>query len=206
MPVATLSQNQHKATIYRLLSACYYQPEESFVTEEIFGQLATALAGTFPGGEKLASRLGIAFRQEGLDDLLYDYSRLFLGPFEIPAKPYGSVYLEGEKVIMGNSTLNALAYYREADFQVAEDFRELPDHVAVELEFLYLLSFKQNEAMAGNDPLALTRWLELEQLFLQNHLGCWTKKFCRRIQDHAGTDFYRLLADLTEKYVFHQRV
>ena len=41
---------------------------------------------------------------------------------------------------MGDSTMAVLALYREGGFHVAEAFTEMPDHVAVELEFLYLLN------------------------------------------------------------------
>ena len=206
MPEINLSGNQQKATVYRLLSACFYQPEDRFVAEDLFGQLVNALNSSEPELEDLAKSMKVAFCQPGTEKLLGDYSRLFLGPFEIPAKPYGSVYLDGEKVVMGDSTMKVKACYRDAGFDVAEDFREMPDHIAVELEFLYLLSFRQNEALALDDSETVKRWQEFEQNFLQNHLGLWVEDFCRRICDHAETDFYRLLAELTDKFVRQQKV
>ena len=39
-------QRRHhaKADVYRLLSACYYEPEEAFLEEDVFGQLEQALS------------------------------------------------------------------------------------------------------------------------------------------------------------------
>ena len=37
--------------------------------------------------------------------------------------------------------------YADAGFEMDEAFRDLPDHVAAELEFMYLLLFRQAEAL-----------------------------------------------------------
>jgi TorA maturation chaperone TorD len=187
-----------RADIYRLLSACYYQPEESFLEEEVFSQLKPALSKAHTSGVIEASGLDDSFRASGVEALLLDYSRLFLGPFSILAKPYGSVYLDGEKVVMGDSTMQALELYREGGFDVAEDFREMPDHIAVELEFLYLLSFRIGQE---SDDEEQTRLVALKHRFLENHLGRWVGTLSAAIRNGAETDFYKLLADLTEAFV-----
>ena len=87
-------------------------------------------------------------RRTGSDDLLVDYTRLFLGPVDTLAKPYGSVWLGGDAPLMQDSTMAVLQLYEEAGFEIDEDFRELPDHIAAELEFLYLLLFREAEARA----------------------------------------------------------
>jgi TorA maturation chaperone TorD len=186
-----------RADAYRLLSACYYQPEDAFLEEEVFSQLRTALAKSSPSEIMEAATLDDCFRASGVEALMLDYSRLFLGPFDILAKPYGSVYLDGEKVVMGDSTMQALELYRVGGFDVAEDFLEMPDHIAVELEFLYLLSFhigKESEEERA-------RLITLKQKFLEEHLGRWVGAFSEAIRKGAQTDFYKRLADLTEQFV-----
>ncbi len=187
-----------RADVYRLLSACYYQPEDVFLEEEVFSQLKTALAKASPSGDMEAAGLDDCFRASGVETLMLDYSRLFLGPFDILAKPYGSVYLDGEKVVMGDSTMQALELYREGGFDIAEDFREMPDHIAVELEFLYLLSFRIGQE---SDDEERTRLVALKHRFLENHLGCWVGTLSAAIRNGAETDFYKLLAGLTEAFV-----
>jgi TorA maturation chaperone TorD len=205
MPETNTTNLQHKATIYRLLSACFYEPENCFLEENVFGQLREALQ-ELPGDlAPLARQMDTSFRSTGKDKLLEDFSQLFMGPFEIPAKPYGSVYIEGEKVVMGDSTMKAKACYAEADFEVAENFKELPDHITVELEFLYLLSFRQAQAAVNADSSGLINNQRIEQSFLKNHLGRWVPDFCEQIRSHATTDYYRHLADLTEEFVLRQR-
>lgn len=187
-----------RTDVYRLLSACYYQPEDAFLEEDVFSQLKTALAKASPSGVIDAAALDDCFKSSGVEVLLLDYSRLFLGPFEILAKPYGSVYLDGEKIVMGDSTMQALELYREGGFDVAEDFLEMPDHIAVELEFLYLLSFRIGKASDDEEKACL---ILLKQKFLEEHLGRWVGTLSEAIRKGAQTDFYKRLADLTEQFV-----
>jgi TorA maturation chaperone TorD len=187
-----------KADVYRLLSACFYQPEDAFLEEDVFGQLKMAIAETNPEWVQEATALDDSFRTSGADALLLDYSRLFLGPFEIPAKPYGSVYLDGEKVVMGDSTLQAMALYREGGFELGEDFQEMPDHVAVELEFLYQLSFQLGQAETADERAAL---IALKRRFLAEHLGRWVGTLSEAIRTGAETGFYKQLASLTERVI-----
>ena len=170
----------------------------TFLEEEVFDQLKAALAKACPSGVMEAAGLDDCFRTSGVDALILDYSQLFLGPFDILAKPYGSVYLDGEKIVMGDSTMQALELYREGGFDVAEDFLEMPDHIAVELEFLYLLSFRIGK---DSDDEERTRLIALKQKFLEEHLGRWVGTLSEAVEKGAQTDFYKRLADLTGQFV-----
>lgn len=197
------TQRRHhaKADAYRMLSACYYEPEEAFLEEDIFGQLEQALSVLDPERAADAQTMGTCFRETTREDLRIDYTRLFLGPFNIRSKPYGSVYLDGGNVVMGDSTMAVLALYREGGFQVAEAFAEMPDHVAVELEFLYLLHTRLSNGHTETDERE--HIAALEQSFLSEHLGRWITPFTQAVRDGAGTDFYRKLADLTRRSVLN---
>ena len=148
-----------------------------------------------------ARRLGEAFSAEDPEHLLLDYTRLFLGPMHIVAKPYGSVWLEEEKTLMQESTLAVVALYRDGGFEIAEDFRELPDHIAAELEFLYLLIFRQNLAQRTGDREALKSATSLRTRFLGAHLGRWVGPFTDAVKAGAQSAFYRELAGLTDRFV-----
>lgn len=185
------------ADVFRLLAACFYQPDRDLFIEERLGEnLSEAVRQCFPPAAALARQLAATLLATSQDDLLIDYARLFLGPFEILAHPYGSVYLDGEKVVMGNSTLAVKAFYAEQGLGLEDDFHELPDHIAVELEFLYLLHFREDEARNSGDATAIAQAIENRKQFLDQHLGRWIATFTARMQEHAGTDFYRLLAVL----------
>lgn len=185
----------------RLLAACYYEPSAEFIEERVFAAMAAAAARLDPQLASLAERLDAAFTATPLDDLLLDHTRLFLGPNELLAAPYGSVWLSGEKALMQESTMAVLELYREGGFDLDEAFRELPDHVAAELEFLYLLIFRENRARQAGDAAALGSAVALRRRFLGEHLGVWIDKFAAAMSAGAGTEFYRLLSDLTVRFV-----
>jgi len=63
------------------------------------------------------------------------------------AQPYGSVWLEDGSSLMSDSTVRSRAVRRRG-IRTRRGFRDLPDHVAAELEFLYLLLFRRAEAGA----------------------------------------------------------
>jgi TorA maturation chaperone TorD len=201
MQEEVLNTRLAREDVCRLLAACYYQPGPEFAEEDVFDALSRAAGLIDPETAEKARHLKEAFEVSSLEELLLDYSRLFLGPFEILAKPYGSVWLEGEKVVMGDSTMAVLGLYREGGFELDENFREVPDHVAAELEFLYLLIFKENEARRGDDADGLAMTLDIKRRFLKNHLGRWIKPFAQAMKDGSQTDLYRYVAELTEDFV-----
>ena len=188
----------------RLLAACYYEPEPAFEEEGMFAALHAAARLVDDALVPQAQALSDAFRATDTRDLLLDYARLFLGPMEILAKPYGSVWLDAEKTLMGDSTLAVLELYRAADFDMDDEFKDLPDHIAVELEFLYQLIFRENASRQDGDTAKLAATLDLQRRFLTQHLGAWTGRFTSALQAGAQCDFYRTLAGLTDKFVGQQ--
>lgn len=185
----------------RFLAACHYEPTTAFAEERLFDSMLTAAERLDPELAALTRRLGQAFSATDLQALLVDYTRLFLGPVQALARPYASVWLTGENVLMQDSTMDLVKLYEQGGFEIAEDFQDLPDHVAVELEFLYLLTHQMNQARAAGDERALQAVQVLRTAFLVGHLGRWLGPFILAVHDHAQTDFYRELAELTERFV-----
>ena len=194
MPENDPIQAAARADFCRFLAACYYEPAPEFAQEKLFDSMAAAgeLIGVeFDAG---ARRLGMAFAAEGMEGLLIDYTRLFLGPIDARANPYGSVWLGPDGLAMQDSTMAVVGLYEEGGFELSEDFRDLPDHVAAELEFLYLLLFREGRAGA-EEAVALKRRL------LGEHLGRWIGPFTDAVRSGAQCAFYRELAELTNRFV-----
>ena len=198
---AVVAREAARADLGRFIAACYYEPAPAFAEEGLFGSMAAAAAVVDPELEALARRLGAAFAGADLQDLLVDYTHLFLGPVDAQAQPYASVWLGGENELMQDDTLAVLRLYEEGGFEIDDAFQDLPDHVAVELEFLYLLLFRENEARLAADVAAGQAWADLRRRFLDGHLGLWLGPFLRAMHEHARCGFYETLAELTEAFV-----
>lgn len=184
----------------RFIAACYYEPDRAFVEEGLFESMVEAASHVDAELEALARRLGPAFEQQPLQELLVDHTRLFLGPVQALAQPYASVWLSGQHQLMQAPTLDAMELYAQAGFEVDEAFQELPDHVAVELEFLYLLLWRENEARASGNAAALAGVASIKRNFLDQHLGRWLGPFLLAMHEGAQTAFYETLAEVTERF------
>jgi len=189
----------------RFLAACYYEPCAEFGEEKLFDSMLAAASQIDPELADLARQLGEDFAAEELQTLLVDYARLFLGPGEVLARPYGSFWLSGDKTVMQESTLAVLDLYQQGGFDLDEGFMEVPDHVAVELEFLYLLTFQRHQAQLAGQEEARLAAEQLQARFLGEHLGVWIDSFSAALEAGAETAFYRHLAQLTRRFVGMQR-
>jgi TorA maturation chaperone TorD len=115
--------------------------------------------------------------------------------------PYASFWLTDDPSLRHEATMAVLDFYAQGGFDVSEEIHELPDHVAVELEFLYALIFAQNQAQAGGDAEELSAARALHRRFTSEHLGVWIGPFAAAVESAAGTSFYRELAELTRRFV-----
>lgn len=186
-----LSEEERRGNVYKLLSECYHRPDEELV--ELLEE-----AGSLDGLEVHAGELAEAI-PEDLKSLRVDYAKLFVGPFELLAPPYGSIYLEDEERVMTASTRDVENRYRQEGLDVNLD--EPPDHVAAELEFVYVLVAGEIEAIASSDAEAAVAYLERQRDFLDVHLGRWIGEFAENVEENAEAEFYRTLARQTTAFV-----
>lgn len=184
----------------RFIAACYYEPTSAFAEERMFDSMVAAARQLDPALAATAQRLGEAFAAQDLQTLLIDYTRLFLGPVNPLAQPYASFWLTGEKTLMQDTTVALLDLYAEGGFDIDEGFRDLPDHVAAELEFLYLLNHRLHRSRGDSSDGAAdrARFDGLRQRFVADHLGNWLAAFALAVQQGAETPFYRELGTLTQ--------
>lgn len=185
----------------RFLSACYYEPGVEFAEEKMFDSMLVAATRLSPELADHARKLGEAFFSQDQQTLLVDYTRLFLGPVETLAKPYGTAWQGAPVQTEDNPPPAVLELYREGGFDIDPEFMELPDHVAVELEFLYLLTFNRNQAVRAGQLDAASAIERLQQRFMGEHLGAWIVPFAAAVAAGAQTAFYRELAAFTERFV-----
>ena len=84
---------------------------------------------------------------------------------------------------------------------MAKDFKEAPDHITAELEFMYYLIFKEIEAFSNSDPETAIGFIQKQKSFLEDHLMAWVPEFAVDIIENAETSFYQNLAKTTETFL-----
>ena len=197
-----IDYEQARSNCYKLLAACFYQPQkEAFIQEEFFKNLAMVLKDVSPDAAAHVPAMEKAFLNYSNEDLLIDYAKLFVGPNELIAPPYGSVYMDDGRRTMGDSTLEAIKIYKDEGLAIDENFKELPDHIAVELEFMYYLIFKEIEALEKSETDKALDFIKTQELFLDKFLARWVKPFCDKIKAGTDNEFYNSLADCLSVFI-----
>ena len=133
-----------RMTAFRMLSECFFLPDPGL--SEKLENLEFNMANVCESAFGFVQKMRKEFETDAdLEAFKVEFSRLFVGPYEMPAAPYGSVYLEEGRKMMGDSTLDVRNRYREAGLDTAQTFKDAPDHISAELEFMHYLIFKEIE-------------------------------------------------------------
>ncbi|MDY1035821.1 Tat proofreading chaperone DmsD [Lelliottia sp. CFBP8978] len=121
--------------------------------------------------------------RETTDEPLPDaWQRLFIGPWALPAPPWGSVWLDRESVLFGDSTLALRQWMRDNSIAFEMQQNEPEDHFGT---LLLLAAW-----LAENG-----RHAECDQL-LAWHLLPWSQRFLSVFAQEANHPFYRALGQL----------
>jgi TorA maturation chaperone TorD len=191
-----------KSDCSRFISACLCQPQKNLFREEhLLNNLTMGLQKTSPRAALFSVLMEDSIRKYNDEELAVEYAKLFLGPFEINAPPYGSLYLDGERRVMGDSTMDVIRFYEDAGLAGSKDSRELPDHIAVELEFMSYLMYKEIEALEKSDSVTALEMVSKQEQFLNRFLGQWILPFCEKIKESTDNGFYAALADCASSFV-----
>jgi TorA maturation chaperone TorD len=148
-------------------------------------------------------------------DLQKDYTRLFINARpKAEASPYGSLYLEKEGLVWGKTTVEAVKLYAEAGLKVAEHFKDIPDHFAAELEFMWYLIREEIKARGGmltGDSTAVDnekaeKMADLQSKFLKNHIGAWHEAFLNRVRFHTRSVFFSEVSALARDFISKEKL
>jgi TorA maturation chaperone TorD len=185
---------------FKLMAACFYEPDKQLFIEEKLGEkLEQLLDQLAPNCVPAVRQMKNALKQLEQEQLSIDHAALFIGPFELIAAPYGSVYIEKKRTVMGDSTINVAQFYQDAGLSV--DIKEPPDHIAIELEFLHYLCSKEAAAL-NNNQIEDARLLRERQIgFYFTALKPWAETLCEAIRRGTENGFYRNLADCLDHYL-----
>lgn len=128
-----------------------------------------------------------------LEGLLWEYTRLFIGPYKLPCPPWESVYTSPKRLMMQDSADQIRVLYAEAGLAInTNDI--MPDHIGVELNFLaVLLRRVQSETNNKEEEMGRTGKL------LNEHLIKWVPQFTRDMENAAETPFFKALARATRQ-------
>ncbi|SNR99147.1 chaperone TorD involved in molybdoenzyme TorA maturation [Anaerovirgula multivorans] len=197
-----LDREQARALSYHLLAQCYGFPTEALKEEKIADHLLQLLPLIEESTEESIEKMKKYLEEvKDLQELQLDFSKLFIGPQNLLAPPYGSLYLENKGQIMGESTYDVVRLFNEAGVKKLKDVKEPQDHIRIELEFMYCLIDETIIACKEGSWEKAEKYIRLQLEFLNHHLGRWIKPFTDNVYNHAETVFYKNLALATVNYI-----
>jgi len=175
-----------RAAIYSLFSQLLYMPRDNVdVLIQAFNEM-----------------LGLGQDSVDHEMLEYEYNRLFVGPGHVPCPPYESVYrkdrpLMERGLVMGPSVADVKAMYLQGGLEMSKKFRDLPDHISVELEFMAYLCSRESSS---------ERFVDIEREFFNRHIRVWYRDFLNCIMANTTSSFYLKLAQALEEFLDEERV
>lgn len=190
----------------KLLAACFYPPDGAMLFREgVTEKLSAVMKTASPAAAPLVPRLPADTGDASGNRLSAAYTRLFLGPPEMLAPPYASFYLDKGRSVMGPSAVEIERIYKTTGLGIDEDFNEMPDHIAVMLEFLYYLLFREAVAGAIGNDSEKQEMQNIRDFFTQNFVHPWIPEFCRNIVSADRHPFYTGLGRCLDIFI-HSRL
>lgn len=184
------------ADLFVLLAAAFAPPPAALTARDWCEPLAADLAEL--GG---ALELDTAAAERSLrataagplagEPWLVEYSRLFLVP-PVPVTLNTGLYLEGS--LAGASAQMMAQCYAAAGFTQRETFRDLPDHVAIQLEFVAALL--ERGAPGDEDAAAMAQ--EFAEGFVAHWAPLLQRACATAAAEHSAAAVYAELARLLE--------
>lgn len=195
--------------VYRLLAQALLFPTpvrlermaKAAVRQKRAGRAFAGLA-VYPLWRSLLRSVRQAVRQT--DVVQVEFSRLFVAGCD------GCTPNESHQLALGPAEAAALTAalereYAEEGVTVHPAAGELPDHAAVEMEFLALLCDRESAAWRDRQEAEGRRLLLRQRQFLRQHLGLWVPRFARQVRRADPRGWYGEVAGTAATFIHHDQ-
>ena len=194
-----------RSAVYKALADFYRYPDPQWLEDMIcrkkeFSTLFEDLAHqTGFISEALSTTFSSSFDGFILEDTQVEYVRLF--DYRPPCKIYESAHVKLKGDNPAQLYLLIEGCYEQFGLAMSETFKDPPDHLSIELEFMHFLAHKQASALQANDENEVEKYLKAQRDFSANHITQWVPGFCDCLTKKAGHEFYRQLGDVTGRFI-----
>lgn len=181
-------------TLPRILGACFYYPPQSDTMRRLW-PLLPQIKDLFPWPHPTSiARYCQQIPDISPEQLEYDFSVLFEGQGEMPAPPWGSVYLDKENILMGASTLQYREFLTTLGLASQSAIHEPEDQFG-----LMLLAWVH---LIEHSPLTQQQPPDSALELLTEHLLPWAYRYLELVKNaQIEYQVYSLLAEITECYL-----
>lgn len=206
----TTTQNQLilRQALYRFFGSLYLYPDQELLTSAKQGAQellnSQSLWKEYAFTEKLNALIAFLthFDHDNRKTVVNEYNRLFLVKPLTP--PYETFYLKRPGQSEGALAAEISGLYGQAGLIVSPETNDLPDHIAIELEFMSFLCEKEFNAEREGDDEAANIARQEQQNFNRQHLALWFPKFAKKALEKASDTFYRRVIETTFAFLRYE--
>ncbi len=202
MPVSRrIEAYAHRARLYRLLSWLFAEPQDQkrlagCIREAHALKILLQRSQTAPQVTRALGHLTRCMRNASFPELRTAYTECFESSGRLQVLPNETAWVgrSPQEALLRTYRLADIAgFYKAFGVEVAEA-TERVDHIAVELEFMHLLSVKTAVSLEQKNENARQLCERAATAFLRDHLLEWASQFAERLQRQAPHPVYRASA------------
>ncbi|MDH5928070.1 molecular chaperone TorD family protein [Vibrio lentus] len=164
---------------HKLLGSLFYQA----ASKEHLLTIVEALVES----EVLSEECLQTLQNEQEDALVTEFSRLFEGVGDMPAPPWGSVYLDKDRIVFGASTVEYRKFLELNQIELDTGLREPEDQFGLML-FAHAYLLEKNNIDSARELLA-------------SHLLTWSSVYLEKLNTASDLSFYKKLSSDVIKWL-----
>ena len=191
----------YRSNIYGLLAAVFRQEPGVALIRKLRDP---PLRGVFSDlGVDLGELFFTTPKSQLVEILAQEFTRLFIGPSS-HISAHESIFADmdnGVSALWGESTVAVKSFIEATGLDYNPEFNGVPDHVSVELEFMQRMTEWEADKWRQQDRENAEYCLEVQRMFLDQHLSIWLPQFCDVVIKQADIRFYAGVAELTKNFL-----
>ncbi|GAB4411215.1 MAG: molecular chaperone TorD family protein [Thermodesulfovibrionales bacterium] len=185
-----------EADIYRLLSLSFAYPGRE--TMETLRCIVDDIGEVIDSMKEEFILFKNSLNSISSDELEGEFTELFMTRMLCP--PYENSYGKiGSDKSKNLADING--FYKAFGLSISDSDSDMPDHIAVEMEFLSLLALKEAYGIERDIGDMVEVCSSAKNKFLKDHIGRWAGTFCKNLMERTTNDFYRNLALLASRFI-----
>lgn len=141
-----------------------------------------------------------------IDQARDEYTRLFIGPGELPCQPMESPYRTKDVAVFQENTLAVRAAYRERGLQLARLMRIPDDHVATMCGFMAREAGRSLAELRAGRMGELAASLREQEAFVREHMLTWLDDFARCARRSKTAVLYPQMIEALSAFVRNDAV
>ncbi len=191
----------YRSNVYGLLAAVFRQEPGVALIRKL---RAPPLWGVFSDlGVDLGELFFTTPESQLVEIMAQEFTRLFIGPSS-HISAHESIFSDmdnGVSALWGESTVAVKSFIEATGLDYNPEFNGVPDHVSVELEFMQRMTEWEADKWRQQDRENAEYCLEVQRMFLDQHLSTWLPQFCDVVIKQADIRFYAGVAELTKNFL-----